>query len=84
MTIPPLAELLDSKPLFYTKFDPNRIVKSYKLIKNSLKHPTRVQLIGTNGKGSTGRALAHLAFKSGLRVGHFSSPHILNFKSASG
>jgi len=75
-----LQELLNTKPLYYTKFDPNRIVEAYKLIKNKISHPKRVQLIGTNGKGSTGRALAHLANKSGLRVGHFSSPHILDFK----
>jgi len=75
-----LEELLSSKPLYYTKFDPNRIVEAYELIKNSIKHPRRVQLIGTNGKGSTGRAIAHLAYQSGLRVGHFSSPHILDFK----
>jgi len=75
-----LQELLNKKPLYYTKFDPNRIVEAYKLIKNKINHPKRVQLIGTNGKGSTGRALAHLASKSGLRVGHFSSPHILDFK----
>ncbi len=75
-----LEEILSSKPLYYTQFDPNRIVEAYKLIKNQIKHPRRVQLIGTNGKGSTGRAIAHLASKSGLRVGHFSSPHILDFK----
>jgi dihydrofolate synthase/folylpolyglutamate synthase len=75
-----LQELLDSKPLYYTKFDPNRIVKAYDLIKDKINHPKAIQLIGTNGKGSTGRAVAHLASKSGLRVGHFSSPHILDFK----
>ena len=79
-TPPPLVELLNSKPLYYTKFDPNRIVEAFKLIKNGIKNPKRVHIIGTNGKGSTGRALAHLAHKSGLRVGHFTSPHILDFK----
>jgi len=80
MIIPPLAELLDSKPLYYTKFDPNRIIQAFKLIKNHIKNPKRVHIVGTNGKGSTGRALAYLAYKNGLRVGHFSSPHILDFK----
>ncbi len=75
-----LEEILSSKPLYYTKFDPNRIIEAYESIKNSIKHPKRVQLIGTNGKGSTGRAIAHLAYKSGLNVGHFTSPHILDFK----
>jgi len=80
MTTPPLAKLLDSKPLYYTAFDPNRIVEAYKVIKNHIKKPNAVHIVGTNGKGSTGRALAHMAYKSGLRVGHFSSPHILDFK----
>ena len=35
--------------------------------------------MGTNGKGSTGRMIAHLAHKSALSVGHYSSPHILKF-----
>jgi dihydrofolate synthase/folylpolyglutamate synthase len=78
--IPPLEEILNSKPLFYTKFDPKRIVNAYSLIEDKIKHPKRVQLIGTNGKGSTGRAIAHLASRAGLKVGHFSSPHILDFK----
>ncbi len=75
-----LEEILSSKPLYYTKFDPNRIVEAYELIKDKINHPKRVQIIGTNGKGSTGRAIAHLAYKSGLSVGHFTSPHILDFK----
>ncbi len=73
-------ELLESKPLYYKEFDPQRIVDAYRLIESHIKHPKRVQLIGTNGKGSTGRALAHLAYKSGLSVGHYTSPHILDFK----
>ncbi len=75
-----LVKLLDSKPLYYTKFDPNRIVEAYKLIKEHIKHPQALWLVGTNGKGSTGRTIAHLAYKSGLNVGHFSSPHIIDFK----
>jgi len=78
--IPPLIDFLNSKPLYYTKFDPNRVVEAFDLVKSNIKNPKRVHIIGTNGKGSTGRALAHLANKSGLRVGHFTSPHILDFK----
>ena len=80
MRIVPLQKFLATKPIYYKKFDPTRIVKAYKLIKNTISHPKRVQLIGTNGKGSTGRVIAHLASASGLRVGHFTSPHILDFK----
>lgn len=75
-----LAKLLNSKPLYYSKFDPKRVVAAYQLIQNHIKHPKRVQIIGTNGKGSTGRAVAHLAFKSGLCVSHYTSPHIIDYK----
>ena len=74
-----IRDFLNTKPLFYTKFDPNRIIKAYQLIKDKIKHPKRVHIIGTNGKGSTGRALAFLAYKSGLTVAHFTSPHIFDF-----
>ncbi len=80
MSLPPLADFLDTKPLFYTKFDPERIKDAFRFIQNHIKNPKRVQIVGTNGKGSTGRALAYLAYKSGLGVGHFSSPHIFDFK----
>jgi dihydrofolate synthase/folylpolyglutamate synthase len=38
-----------------------------------------IHIVGTNGKGSTGRIMATLLDSSGNRVGHFSSPHILKF-----
>ncbi len=75
-----LIALLESKPLYYKEFDPKRIVEAYQILEPHIKHPRRVQLIGTNAKGSTGRAIAHLASKSGLSVGHYTSPHILDFK----
>lgn len=37
---------------------------------------TVVQVVGTNGKGSTSSLLAHLVRKGGQRVGLFSSPHL--------
>ena len=52
---------------------------AYGLLKPHIRQPRTVHIVGTNGKGSTGRMIAHLAYKSGLSVGHFSSPHILKF-----
>ncbi len=75
-----LEELLKSKPLYYKEFDPKRIVEAYSVLKPHIKQPKRVQLIGTNGKGSTGRVIAYLAARASLNVGHYTSPHILNFK----
>lgn len=38
-----------------------------------------IQVLGTNGKGSTGRFLTQLLMQSGFRVLHFTSPHIFSF-----
>ncbi len=40
--------------------------------------PRAVQIAGTNGKGSTAKCLASILEASGLRVGVFSSPHLLS------
>ena len=53
--------------------------KAYKSIKDKLTLPKIIHIVGTNGKGSTGRFLAHMLFKSGFKVGHYTSPHILKF-----
>lgn len=46
----------------------------------AMGHPGKkafvVQVVGTNGKGSTTSLFAHLLGKAGIRVGWFSSPHI--------
>jgi len=74
-----LKKFLQSKPLYYDKIDYNRFPNIYKEIKNSFKLPKIVHIVGTNGKGSTGRALAYMLHVKGLHVGHYSSPHIVNF-----
>lgn len=38
-----------------------------------------IQIIGTNGKGSTGRFLAQILHALNFKVGHFTSPHIFDF-----
>ena len=77
--IPLFQDFLEAKPLYYKEIDYGRIHLAYALLKTKIKHPRTVHIVGTNGKGSTGRILAHLAYKGGLEVGHFSSPHILKF-----
>ncbi len=79
MFVPSFFSFLDAKPLYYNKIDHNRIKVAYALLEEHIKHPRTVHIIGTNGKGSTGRIIAHLAYSSGLTVGHFSSPHIVKF-----
>jgi len=74
-----LKSFLESKPLYYKEIDHERVHKAYDILKSHIKHPKIVHIVGTNGKGSTGRIVAHLAYKRGVSVGHFSSPHILKF-----
>jgi len=74
-----LNVFLDNKPLYYKEIDHKRVHDAYGVLKLHIKHPKTVHIVGTNGKGSTGRILAHLAHESGLLVGHYSSPHILKF-----
>lgn len=48
-----------------------------------LGHPERavptIHIAGTNGKGSTGAFLRALLNSTGLRVGHYTSPHLIDF-----
>jgi dihydrofolate synthase/folylpolyglutamate synthase len=74
-----LSVFLNSKPLYYTEIDHERVHIAYGMLKPYIRRPKTVHIVGTNGKGSTGRMIAHLAYKSGVSVGHYSSPHILKF-----
>ena len=75
-----LSEFLNHKPLFYNKIDYDRMPNCWREIKNNFKMPKKIiHIIGTNGKGSTGRFLAHYLKNMGFRVGHYTSPHILKF-----
>ena len=75
----PFWRFLEEKPLYYKEIDHTRIARAYAILKPHIRHPQTVHLVGTNAKGSTGRMVAHLAYKSGKRVGHYSSPHIVRF-----
>ena len=79
MNSPNLKAFLDTKPLYYREIDHKRVHSAYAILNTHIKRPTTIHIVGTNGKGSTGRMIAHLVYKSGLSVGHFSSPHILKF-----
>ena len=74
-----LAKFLDGKPLYYKEIDYGRIIRAYDTIKGHLKPFKIIHIIGTNGKGSTGRFLAQILSKNGAKVGHYTSPHIFKF-----
>lgn len=74
-----LNDFLAQKPLFYDVIDYERFPKAYRQIAPLLPKPKLIHLVGTNGKGSTGRFLATALFRAGKKTGHYTSPHILRF-----
>jgi len=74
-----LKEFLRVKPLYYNEIDLSRMPKAYEYIKPHIKLGKVIHLVGTNGKGSTGRILSNLLLSKGVSVGHYTSPHILKF-----
>jgi len=74
-----LEGFLNKKPLYYKEIDHERVHIAYAMLKPHIRRPKSVHIVGTNGKGSTGRIIAYLAWKQGVRVGHYTSPHILKF-----
>ena len=72
-------KFITNKPLYYKEIDHKRVHKAYAILKPHIKNPLVIHIVGTNGKGSTGRIMATLLHCSDYKVGHFSSPHILKF-----
>ena len=77
---PSFENFIENKPLYYKEIDHERVHKAYALLKPYILRPLVIHIVGTNGKGSTGRIMATLLNDDVYRsVGHFSSPHILKF-----
>ena len=76
---PSFEAFITNKPLYYKEIDHERVHKAYALLKPHIEQPLTIHVVGTNGKGSTGRIMATLLHEAGKRVGHFSSPHIMKF-----
>jgi len=74
-----LNAFLEAKPLFYDEIDYSRMPRVYQTIQDQLHLPKIIHVVGTNGKGTTGRFLANALYLSGKRVGHYTSPHIQKF-----
>lgn len=75
-----LDELLKAKPLYYKNIDKRRFFKIFEEIKDKYKFKKIIHIVGTNGKGSTGRFLAQILLLNGYSVGHYTSPHIFDYK----
>jgi len=74
-----LFSFLTKKTLFNSKIDYDVISSSWSILQKHISLPFVIHIIGTNGKGSTGRFLSHLLSNNGYRTLHYSSPHILRF-----
>jgi len=74
-----LDEFLNYKTIYYDKINLSFIQEAWKILSTKIKLPFVIHIIGTNGKGSTGRFLAHYLNKKHYKTLHYSSPHILKF-----
>ena len=74
-----LAKFLEFKTLYYDKIDFATVKSSWDLLSQKITLPFVIHIVGTNGKGSTGRFLSHYLNKSNYKVLHYSSPHIVKF-----
>lgn len=74
-----LIDFLEHKTLFYDKIDYDIISKSWEVLSSHVKLPYVIHIVGTNGKGSTGRFIASFLNQLNQNVLHYSSPHIIKF-----
>lgn len=76
-----LQNYLEQKGQEYAFFDPMRARRVYRQLSShiDLSKSKKIHILGTNGKGSTGRYLAILLREEGYRILHFTSPHIFSF-----
>ncbi len=74
-----IEDFLAAKPLYYDEIDYDRFPQIYNRVKSHFKLPKIIHLVGTNGKGTTGRFLAGALHNLSYKVGHFTSPHISKF-----
>lgn len=72
-------DFLNQKTLFYTKIEYDTIKKSWEILSNYIQLPYVIHIIGTNGKGTTGRFIATFLKQQNQKVLHYTSPHIVNF-----
>jgi dihydrofolate synthase / folylpolyglutamate synthase len=57
----------------------DRIASILRSLDNPHEHVNAVNVVGTNGKGSTATFFASILSAAGLRVGLFTSPHLVSF-----
>ena len=66
--------------IFKYKVDLNPILKTCEYLKNPQNTFKSIHVAGTNGKGSSSHMLSSILQESGLKVGLYTSPHLLDFR----
>lgn len=74
-----LIPFLEQKTLFYTKIEYETIEKSWEILSSYVNLPYVIHIVGTNGKGTTGRFIASFLKQQNKKVLHYTSPHIKKF-----
>jgi dihydrofolate synthase/folylpolyglutamate synthase len=69
-------KFINGKPLAYKEIDIERMPKAFETIQRKFEIPKIIHVVGTNGKGTTGRFIAEILKENGFKVGHYTSPHI--------
>lgn len=71
---------IDQKSMAYHHIDTQRMGRVWQKIEAKFPLiPPTIHIIGTNGKGTTGRFIANALLAQGVKVGHYTSPHIQSF-----
>src|SRR5438552_9596529 len=79
MTYPDAIQFLFSLRWFGAKFGLENTLKLASLAGNPQNQLRFIHVAGTNGKGSTCAMLESIYRAAGLRVGLFTSPHLVSF-----
>jgi dihydrofolate synthase/folylpolyglutamate synthase len=74
-----IFKFLEYKTLYYDKIDFSIVQNAWDILKQNIKIPYVIHIVGTNGKGTTGRFLASYLAQKGFDTLHYSSPHIKKF-----
>ena len=80
MTYPEAIQFLYGLRLFGLKFGLENTFKLAALAGNPQDKLRFIHVAGTNGKGSTCAMLESIYRAAGLRVGLFTSPHLVSFR----
>lgn len=74
-----IESYLNNKPIYYKKIDYERFPRAFAGVREIVNLKNVIHIVGTNGKGSTGRFLTQIIRENGHSVGHYTSPHIFEF-----